>query len=227
LSIPSIKIAPSILSADFMRLGAQVQEAEAAGVDRVQIDVMDGRFVPNITFGSAAIRALRPLTKLQLEAHLMVQPPEDFIDRIAEAGADTIIVHQEATPHLHRAIQHIHALGKKAGVAINPSTPANMLTEVLGYLQLVLVMTVNPGFGGQEFIPETLAKLREIRNWIGERRLECELEVDGGINLDTAPRVVEAGANVLVAGTAVFASKDGVAAGIQELLAACSRNNGV
>jgi ribulose-phosphate 3-epimerase len=223
--MPSIKIAPSILSADFMRLGAQVREAESAGVDRVQIDVMDGRYVPNITFGSAAIRALRPHTTLQLEAHLMVQPPEDFIERISEAGADTIIVHQEATPHLHRAIQHIHALGKKAGVAINPSTPANMLTEVLGYLQLVLVMTVNPGFGGQEFIAETLPKVRQVRNWIGERRLECEVEVDGGINLETAPRAVEAGANVLVAGTAVFGSKDGVAAGIQELLAACSRSN--
>lgn len=206
-----------------MRLGEQVREAESSGVDRVQIDVMDGRFVPNITFGAATIRALRPLTRLQLEAHLMVQPPEDFIERIAEAGADTIIVHQEATPHLHSAIQHIHALGKKAGVAMNPSTPANMLSEVLGYLQLVLVMTVNPGFGGQEFITETLGKIRQVRTWIQERHLDCEVEVDGGIHLETAPLVVEAGADVLVAGTAVFGSKDGVAAGVQELLAASSR----
>jgi ribulose-phosphate 3-epimerase len=205
-----------------MRLGDQVQEVESAGADRVQIDVMDGRFVPNITFGAAAIRALRPLTRLQLEAHLMVQPPEDFIESISQAGADTIIVHQEATPHLHRAIQHIHSLGKKAGVAINPSTPGNMLSEVLGYLQLVLVMTVNPGFGGQEFIVETLAKIRQVRNWIQELHLECEVEVDGGINLETAPQVVEAGADVLVAGTSVFGNKDGVAAGIQELLGACT-----
>jgi ribulose-phosphate 3-epimerase len=223
LPIPSIKIAPSILSADFLRLGEQVQEAESAGVDRVQIDVMDGRFVPNITFGAATIRALRPLTRLQLEAHLMVQPPEEFIEPIAHAGADTIIVHQEATPHLHRAIQHIHALGKKAGVAINPSTPAIMLNEVLGYLQLVLVMTVNPGFGGQEFIPETLTKIRQVRSWIRERRLECDVEVDGGIHLETAPQVVEAGADVLVAGTAVFGSKDGIAAGIEELVTVCLR----
>ena len=222
MAVPSIKIVPSILSADFLRLGEEVLEAESAGVDRVQIDVMDGRFVPNITFGAATIRALRPLTRLQLEAHLMVQPPEDFIERIADAGADTIIVHQEATPHLHRAIQHIHALGKKAGVAINPSTPTVMLSDVLGYLQLVLVMTVNPGFGGQEFITETLAKVRQVRGLIQERHLECELEVDGGISLETARQAVEAGANVLVAGTAVFGSSEGVATGIRELLAACS-----
>src|SRR6266568_834033 len=159
-----IKIAPSILSADFARLGEQVKAVEAAGVDRIQIDIMDGRFVPNITFGPLAVRALRPLTKLTLEVHLMVEPPEDFIEPFARAGADTLIVHQEATPHLHRVIQHIHALGKKAGVALNPSTPAAMLTEVLPSLQLVLVMTVNPGFGGQEFIPETLGKIRQIRS---------------------------------------------------------------
>src|SRR5574337_935512 len=177
-----IKIAPSILSADFMRLGEQVQVAEAAGADRVQIDVMDGRFVPNITFGALAVESLRPLTRLTLEAHLMVEPPEDFIERFAHAGADTIIVHQEATPRLHRAIQQIHALGKRAGVALNPSTPASTLSEVLASLQLALVMTVNPGFGGQEFIPETLNKIREGRSAIRERGLDCEVEVDGGIN---------------------------------------------
>jgi ribulose-phosphate 3-epimerase len=221
MAFPAVKIAPSILSADFMRLGGQVQEAEAAGVDRVQIDVMDGRFVPNITFGAGVVKCLRPITRLQLEAHLMVQPPEDFIESIAHAGADTIIVHQESTPHLHRAIQHIHNLGKKAGVALNPSTPANLLSEVLESLQLVLVMTVNPGFGGQEFIPETLRKIRQVRTMILERGLNSEVEVDGGINLQTAPQVVEAGADVLVAGTAVFDHQQGIASAIQELLAAC------
>lgn len=205
-----------------MRLGEQVLEAEAAGVDRVQIDVMDGRFVPNITFGAVAIKSLRPLTRLQLEAHLMVTPPEDFIQCIAEAGADTIIIHQEATPHLHRAVQQIHALGKKAGVALNPSSPACLLSEVLDDLQLVLVMTVNPGFGGQEFIPRTLHKIRRVRDMMQERGINCEVEVDGGINLHTAPQVVKAGANVLVAGTAVFDSPDGIAGAVQALLSACA-----
>jgi len=213
-----IKIAPSILSAEFMRLGEQVQAAEAAGADRVQIDVMDGRFVPNITFGAIAVASLRPLTRLTLEAHLMVQSPEDFIEPFAKAGADTIIVHQETTPHLHRAIQQIHSLGKKAGVAINPSTPAVLISEVLASLQLVLVMTVNPGFGGQDFIPETLGKIRQVRNAIRQRGLMCEVEVDGGINEETARLVVEAGADVLVAGSAVYGSKDGVAAAIRKLL---------
>ena len=218
-----IHIAPSILSADFTRLGEQVRATEAAGVDRFQIDVMDGRFVPNITFGARAFESLRPLTRLAIEAHLMVEPPEDFIERFAKAGADTIIVHQEATPHLHRAIQHIHHFGKKAGVAINPSTPASTLSEVLGSLQLVLVMTVNPGFGGQDFIPETLHKIRQVRAAIRERGLDCEVEVDGGINLETAPLVVEAGANVLVAGSSVYDAKEGIAAAIQGLLASCAR----
>ena len=213
-----IKIAPSILSADFTRLGEQVLEVQAAGVDRIQIDVMDGRFVPNITFGTQAVASLRPLTHLTMEVHLMVEPPEDFIGAFAEAGADTIIVHQEATPHLHRATQHIHALGKKAGVAINPSTPAGLLSEVIGSLDLVLVMTVNPGFGGQEFIIETLPKIREVRRQIDEMELSCEVEVDGGINLETAPLVVEAGADVLVAGSFVFGGREGVAAAIQSLL---------
>ena len=159
-----VKIAPSILSADFTRLGEQVQMVEAAGVDRVQVDVMDGRYVPNITFGPMAVRSLRPLTRLTLEAHLMVTPPEDFIEAFADAGADTIIVHQESTPHLHRALQQIHSLGKKAGVALNPSTPASTLSEVLDMVQIILVMTVNPGFGGQKFIRATLPKIRQVRN---------------------------------------------------------------
>jgi len=215
------RIVPSILSADFTRLGEQVLALEAAGVDRFQIDVMDGRFVPNITFGALAFESLRPLTRLGIEAHLMVEPPEDFIERFAKAGADTLIVHQEATPHLHRAIQHIHLLGKKAAVAINPSTPAGMLSEVLGSLQMVLVMTVNPGFGGQDFIPETLGKIRQVRSAIQERGLDCEVEVDGGINHQTARLVTEAGANVLVAGSAVFDPKVGIAGAIRDLLTSC------
>jgi ribulose-phosphate 3-epimerase len=224
----AVKIAPSILSADFTRLGEAVKDAENAGVDRVQIDIMDGRYVPNITFGPLAVRALRPLTRLTLEVHLMVTPPEDFIDAFALAGADTLIVHQESTPHLHRAIQRIHAHGKKAGVAINPSTPVAVLSEVLTSLQLVLVMTVNPGFGGQEFIPETLSKLRELRRAFTERGLDCEIEVDGGIHRETAPLVVEAGANVLVAGSAVFGVEGGVKRAVEQLLqAATSRGRDV
>ena len=203
-----VELAPSILSADFTRLGEHVQIVEAAGVDRVQLDVMDGRYVPNITFGPIAFRALRPLTRLTLEAHLMVTPPEDFIEAIAEAGADTIIVHQEATPHLHRAIQQIHSLGKKAGVALNPSTPASTLSEVLGMLQIVLVMTVNPGFGGQKFIRETLPKIRQVRSALIERGLDCEVEVDGGINNQTAAECARAGADTFVAGTSLFGARN-------------------
>jgi ribulose-phosphate 3-epimerase len=218
-----IKIAPSILSADFTRLGDDVKSAEAAGVDRVQIDVMDGRFVPNITFGPRLVKALRPLTKITLEVHLMVSPPEDFIDGFAQAGADTLIIHQESTPHLHRAIQQIHSLGKKAGVALNPSTPANFLSELWDQLQMVLVMTVNPGFGGQEFIPGMLSKIHQVRTELARRSLDCEVEVDGGIHAETAPLVVAAGADVLVAGSAVYGAKDGVAAAIDRLLTAARR----
>ncbi len=218
-----IRIAPSILSADFARLGEQVKAVEAAGVDRIQIDVMDGRFVPNITFGPLAVRALRPLTKLVLEVHLMVEPPEDFIEPFARAGADTLIVHQEATPHLHRAFQMIHDLKKKGGVALNPSTPAGAISEVLGNVELILIMTVNPGFGGQQFIPETLGKIRQVRRALEERGLDSELEVDGGIHEQTAPEVVRAGANVLVAGSAVFDAEDGVAAAIRRLEKAAAK----
>ncbi|HTS69467.1 MAG TPA: ribulose-phosphate 3-epimerase [Terriglobia bacterium] len=213
-----VKIAPSILSADFTRLGKQVQLVEAAGVDRFQVDVMDGRFVPNITFGTLAVRSLRPLTNLIIEAHLMVTPPEDFIGAFAEAGADTIIVHQEATPHLHRALEQIRHLGKRAAVALNPSTPAGMLSEVLEMVQLILVMTVNPGFGGQKFIRATLPKIRQVRNALTERGLECEVEVDGGINEETIALAAEAGADVMVAGSSVYDAPGGVGPAIARLI---------
>lgn len=220
-----VKIAPSILSADFTRLGEQVQMVEAAGVDRVQVDVMDGRFVPNITFGAIAVSSLRPLTRLTLEVHLMVTSPEDFIDAFVAAGADTLIVHQESTPHLHRAIQHIHSLGKKAGVALNPSTPSSALSEVLEMVQLVLVMTVNPGFGGQQFIRSTLPKIRQVRNALTERGLDCEVEVDGGINEKTIALAAEAGADVMVAGTAVYDAPDGVGPAIARLISCAHGKN--
>ena len=172
-----------------------------------------------------AFRSLRPLTKLTLEAHLMVTPPEEFIDAIAKAGADTIIVHQESTPHLHRAIQQIHRLGKKAGVALNPSTPASTLSEVLGMLQIVLVMTVNPGFGGQKFIMETLPKIRQVRSALIERGLDCEVEVDGGINEETIALVAEAGADVMVAGSCVYDAADGVGPAVARLRARAGAKN--
>lgn len=220
-----IKIAPSILSADFTRLGEQVQIVEAAGVDRIQVDVMDGRFVPNITFGALAVRSLRPLTRLTIEVHMMVTPPEKFIETFAAAGADTLIVHQESTPHLHRVLEHIHSLGKRAAVALNPSTPMSTLSEVLHMVQLVLVMTVNPGFGGQKFIHATLPKVRQVRTALQERGLECEVEVDGGINEETIALAARAGADVMVAGSAVYDAPEGVAAAIAHLKSCASREN--
>jgi ribulose-phosphate 3-epimerase len=196
-----------------------VQIVEAAGVDRIQVDVMDGRFVPNITFGTIAVRSLRPLTRLTIEAHLMVTPPEDFIAVFAAAGADTLIVHQESTPHLHRALEHIRSLGKKAAVALNPSTPASTLSEVIEMVQMVLIMTVNPGFGGQKFIRATLPKIRQVRNALIERSLECEVEVDGGINEETISLAAEAGADVMVAGSSVYDAPDGVGHAIARLIA--------
>jgi len=213
----AIKLAPSILSADFTKLGVQVAEAVRAGADRIHVDVMDGRFVPNITFGPVVVKWLRPVTTVPLEVHLMIEAPERYLEDFAHAGADTLIVHQEGAIHLHRTVQLIRSLGKKAGVVINPATPAGVLEEILPDLDLVLVMTVNPGFGGQRFIEETLPKIRKVRRMIDEVNPTCELEVDGGIDVDTLPHVVTAGARVLVAGSAVFGNPAGVTESIRQL----------
>lgn len=205
-----VGLVPSILSADFTRLGEQVREAEAAGADRIQIDVMDGHFVPNITMGPMIVEAVRRCTKLPLEAHLMISNPEMYIGEFSRAGADFIIVHQEVCPHLHRVTQMIRACGRQVGVAINPSTPVAMLVDMLPFLDLVLVMTINPGFGGQELIPETLPKITRLRQMIDARNLHCDIEVDGGVHEATVPQVVQAGANLLVAGSAVYNDKESV-----------------
>jgi ribulose-phosphate 3-epimerase len=220
-----IEWAPSILSADFARLGEQVREAEQAGAERIQIDVMDGHFVPNITVGPLVIKALRPHTSLVLEAHLMIERPELYIDEFAEAGADYIIVHVETCPHLHRTVQQIRDEGKRAGVAINPATPLVALEEILEYVDMVTVMTVNPGFGGQDFIHSMLPKIARLRSIVDDLGLECDIQVDGGVHEETAPLVVEAGANVLVAGSAVYAAEGGVAAALQRLRASVERAN--
>jgi ribulose-phosphate 3-epimerase len=214
-----VVIVPSILSADVTRLGEQVREAEVAGADRLQIDVMDGRFVPNITFGPLVVEGVRRVTRLMLEAHLMIVEPERYVEAFAQAGADLIIVHQEVSPHLHRTVQQIKHLGKKAGVAINPSTPVVMLEEILPDLDLVLAMTINPGFGGQDFLPNTLPKLRRLREMMNARNPGCDLEVDGGIHEQTAPLVVQAGANVLVAGSAIYNPHESVAQAMKRLRA--------
>jgi ribulose-phosphate 3-epimerase len=210
-------IVPSILSADFTRLGEQVREAEAGGGQRVQVDVMDGHFVPNITMGPMVVEAVRRCTALPIEAHLMITNPEQYIEDFAKAGADVIIVHQEVCPHLHRVIQQIRATGKMAAVALNPSTPIVLLENILSLIDMVLIMTVNPGFGGQDFIPEMLPKIARLRQVITELGLHCDIEVDGGIHEATAPLVVKAGANLLVAGSSVYNQKESVAQAIARL----------
>jgi ribulose-phosphate 3-epimerase len=213
-----IKIAPSILAADFWQLGDQVKAAEEAGVDRFHIDVMDGRFVPNISLGLPIVEAMRRGTALPLEMHLMILEPERYIDAFMQAGADIVIVHQEATPHLHRAVQMIKQRDKKVGVGLNPSTPVAAIEEIIEDLDLLLVMTVNPGFGGQRFIESMLPKVRRARDLLERCQAGCDLEVDGGVDRHTAPLAVNAGANVLVAGTAVFADKDGPKVGVQRIM---------
>jgi ribulose-phosphate 3-epimerase len=212
---PPIRIAPSILSADFTRLGEQVREAEAAGGALIHIDVMDGRFVPNITMGPLVVAAVRRVTSLPLDVHLMIVEPDHLLAEFASAGATAITVHWEACPNLHRTLQAIKQLGRRVGVALNPHTPAGLLSEVMHMVDEINVMTVNPGFGGQQFLPETLPKIRQLRQMAGARAID--IEVDGGINVETAAAVVEAGANVLIAGNAVFNSQHSVREGIDAL----------
>jgi len=212
-----IEIEASILSADFARLGEEAREAEVAGVDGLAVDVMDGHFVPNITFGPGAVRALRPLVSMVLDVHLMIIEPERYLAAFAEAGADRLIVHQEACLHLHRVLQSIRELGIEAGVAINPETPVNVLEEVLDLTDLIQVMTVNPGFGGQRFIHSQLDKIRRLRRVLEERGLDIPIAVDGGIDTTTAPLVVSAGATVLVAGSSIYNSRGSVAENVAAL----------
>ena len=212
-----IKLAPSILAADFARLGEQVSEAERAGANRIHVDVMDGHFVPNIAIGAPIVQSLRRVTSLAMETHLMITDPDLFLDEFAEAGSTSFLVHWEGNNNLHRTVQRIKALGKRAGVAINPATPASVLEEILPDLDQVLVMTVNPGFGHQHFLQSTLPKVRRVAQMIERIKPECGLEVDGGIDDTTAAMAVAAGANVLVAGTSVFATDKSVAAAMESL----------
>ncbi len=217
-----VKLAPSILSADFANLGSQVAEAERAGAERIHVDVMDGHFVPNLTMGAPIVQSLRPVTRLPLEIHMMITDPDLFVDEFSEAGADLFLVHWEGNNNLSRTVQRIRALGKRVGVVINPATPAAVLEEILPEIDQVLVMTVNPGFGHQHFIHSTLPKIRRVRNMIEQIKPGCDLEVDGGIDATTAPLVVEAGANVLVAGSAIFGHPEGIAAAMKLLAASGS-----
>jgi ribulose-phosphate 3-epimerase len=203
-----VKISPSILSADFARLGEEVQAVEQGGADYIHVDVMDGHFVPNITIGAPVVKALRPVTTLPLDVHLMIENPDTYIPDFAAAGADIITVHQEAVPHLHRTVQLIKSHGKRAGVSLNPATPVETLDLILAEVDMVLLMTVNPGFGGQRFIPFTLEKIARMRSMIERSGRDIEIEVDGGVKASNIAEIVKAGADVLVAGSAVFSGGD-------------------
>ena len=213
----AVKLAPSILAADFARLGEQVAEAERAGADRIHVDVMDGHFVPNIAIGAPIVQSLRRVTSLPMETHFMISDPDFFLDEFSQAGSDSFLVHWEGNNNLHRTVQRIRALGKRAGVVINPATPAAVLEEILPDVDQVLVMTVNPGFGHQHFIQSTLAKIRRVSQMIEQMNPGCELSVDGGIDGASAPMAVAAGANVLVAGSSVFGANKTEAAAMETL----------
>ncbi|WP_394232570.1 ribulose-phosphate 3-epimerase [Niallia oryzisoli] len=203
-----IKIAPSILSADFSKLGDEIKDVEKGGADYIHVDVMDGHFVPNITIGPLIVESIRPVTKLPLDVHLMIENPDLYIEAFAKAGADYITVHVEACRHLHRTIQLIKSFGVKAGVVLNPATPVQMIEHIIDDLDMVLLMSVNPGFGGQKFIPSVLGKIKQVKEMADQKGLTVEIEVDGGVNKETAPLCIEAGATVLVAGSAVYDQKD-------------------
>jgi ribulose-phosphate 3-epimerase len=203
-----VKIAPSILSADFSKLGEEIIAVEKGGADYIHVDVMDGHFVPNITIGPLIVEAIRPITKLPLDVHLMIENPDQYIEAFAKAGADYITVHVEACPHLHRTIQNIKSFGIKAGVVLNPATAVESIQHIIGDIDMVLLMSVNPGFGGQKFIPEVLPKIRKVKEMAEQKGLEIDIEIDGGVNSETAKQCMEAGATVLVAGSAIYNEED-------------------
>jgi ribulose-phosphate 3-epimerase len=223
--IKDVKFAPSILAADFAHLGEQVAEAERAGADRIHVDIMDGHFVPNLSMGAPVVHSLRRITGIPLEIHMMISDPDFFLDEFVEAGSDSFLVHWEGNNNLHRTVQRIKSLGKRAGVAINPATPALVLEEMLPDADQVLVMTVNPGFGNQPFIHTTLPKIRRVARMIDQLNPGCELEVDGGIDEETAPLAVAAGANVLVAGSAIFSAGGNICAAMERLRNAINRTS--